>query len=654
MAEDLDIKITATIDSAQASNNVADLRKNLKALNSLALQTQGVNDKAFKKIAEAIGDTTDRIDDMRDSFVAFKGSAIEKFNATLNLTSEGLQNLDFDKVGMSLKNLGTIISANPLMFLAKIIIGLIENFDKLANMGGVIGDLFTGIGEYVEDAIQSFKDLSDAIGLTGFQAEENAKKIIEANKRIADNTQMRYDAEIEYAKASGKETTEIEIKKQQAILETNKKAIEGMILRMYEGKKVTDEDKKQFDELVKSSKDAYKQINILNLQKNKKISDDNKKAREDLLRDEQRLLDFIRDNNIKQIDDEKQRLLAQFEIDKLAIKNSKATEETKRKATIETAENLQKELLRIEKDRQAKSRAEYLKYLDQLNKDTQLKQEELEDTTFNVKVMRGGVLVPKDRAKQIDEEEKKQAELKKQRDDFIQQEAINTAVMGADALIQIERDKNQRIFDDSIADLDARYFAEDEKLKQKLASENLTESEFQNENLKLQQKKAKEEQALKMNAFMKEKRLQITRLIIDGAVAIGKTFAQFGFPPGIIPAGLMAAQTAIQVAMVKRQKPAFARGGMVNGPGTGKSDSVDAKLSNGESVINANSTSMFGPLLSAINEIGGGKSFKGEVNVPSGTMQLINPTPIIKTYVVDSEMTSAQRKTAKIDRLSSF
>jgi hypothetical protein len=57
------------------------------------------------------------------------------------------------------------------------------------------------------------------------------------------------------------------------------------------------------------------------------------------------------------------------------------------------------------------------------------------------------------------------------------------------------------------------------------------------------------------------------------------------------------------------KKPAFAFGGLVSGPGSGTSDSIDAKLSNGESVLNANSTAMFSPLLSALNQAGGGVGF---------------------------------------------
>lgn len=50
----------------------------------------------------------------------------------------------------------------------------------------------------------------------------------------------------------------------------------------------------------------------------------------------------------------------------------------------------------------------------------------------------------------------------------------------------------------------------------------------------------------------------------------------------------------------------FSTGGYVQGSGTGTSDSIPARLSNGESVMTAKATSMFSPILSAFNQLGGG------------------------------------------------
>jgi hypothetical protein len=97
------------------------------------------------------------------------------------------------------------------------------------------------------------------------------------------------------------------------------------------------------------------------------------------------------------------------------------------------------------------------------------------------------------------------------------------------------------------------------------------------------------------------------------------------------------------------QPRALASGGYVSGPGTGTSDSIPAMLSNGESVINARSTSMFKPLLSTINRIGGGRQFaEGGIATTSSSMNDLNNALAmsqqpIKTYVVAQDMSSMQQ-----------
>jgi hypothetical protein len=76
--------------------------------------------------------------------------------------------------------------------------------------------------------------------------------------------------------------------------------------------------------------------------------------------------------------------------------------------------------------------------------------------------------------------------------------------------------------------------------------------------------------------------------------------------------------------------------------GTSTSDSIMANLSNGESVINAKSTAMFGNLLSQINQAGGGVGFGAQNNA----------NPIFKTYVVASEMTSQIEANLKLKQIA--
>lgn len=70
-------------------------------------------------------------------------------------------------------------------------------------------------------------------------------------------------------------------------------------------------------------------------------------------------------------------------------------------------------------------------------------------------------------------------------------------------------------------------------------------------------------------------------------------------------AGLMAL-IKVAFAGAKSLIKGFSVGGYVSGSGTGTSDSISARLSNGESVMTARATSMFSPILSAFNQLGGG------------------------------------------------
>ena len=95
------------------------------------------------------------------------------------------------------------------------------------------------------------------------------------------------------------------------------------------------------------------------------------------------------------------------------------------------------------------------------------------------------------------------------------------------------------------------------------------------------------------------------------AAGIAQAAAAGPWPANIAAIGTTVATVltniATAVSTVKSAK--FATGGIVTGPGTGTSDSIPARLSNGESVINARSTAMFSPILSALNQAGGGVAF---------------------------------------------
>jgi hypothetical protein len=82
-------------------------------------------------------------------------------------------------------------------------------------------------------------------------------------------------------------------------------------------------------------------------------------------------------------------------------------------------------------------------------------------------------------------------------------------------------------------------------------------------------------------------------------------------------------------------------GALLNGPGSGTSDSMNARLSNGEAVINARSTTMFKPLLSEINAAGGGVRF-----ATGGIYAGYNDINAARSQNISAQLTSAQLLTA--------
>ena len=105
----------------------------------------------------------------------------------------------------------------------------------------------------------------------------------------------------------------------------------------------------------------------------------------------------------------------------------------------------------------------------------------------------------------------------------------------------------------------------------------------------------------------------------------------------------------------------FATGGLVTGEGTGTSDSIPAMLSNGESVLTARATSMFAPVLSTFNQIGGGvpiqatetaNSVAGEEMLARAFMQgaAALPNPVVS--VVD--INAGQKRVAQVEAMANL
>lgn len=155
------------------------------------------------------------------------------------------------------------------------------------------------------------------------------------------------------------------------------------------------------------------------------------------------------------------------------------------------------------------------------------------------------------------------------------------------------------------------------------------------------------------------KKLAVAKIAINTATAIAQGVSgAMAVPfPANIPA-ILATITAVisgiaqaKSALSQANVPKYATGGLVEGAGTGTSDSIPAMLSNGESVMTARATSAYSGILSALNTSVGGAPI-GESTKTKGTQQLVQQfadavanQPI---YTAVTDINEGQARVAKI------
>jgi hypothetical protein len=205
-----------------------------------------------------------------------------------------------------------------------------------------------------------------------------------------------------------------------------------------------------------------------------------------------------------------------------------------------------------------------------------------------------------------------------------------------------------------------QFHSDSEAFKAQLANRQISQQEYDNKMRLLEQKKYQEELAARRKAFKQQKAMAIVGAIMGTAQAVVSGLAN-PFPLNIIMAALNGALGIAQIAIISSQKFQAARGGIVPGAPS-KRDSVEAMLAPGEMVINSESSQMFPQLLSQINQAGGGISLAPEPavfgNTGFGSRTSVfrdnQEQPMIKTYVVETEITDSQRKINRMERSAQF
>lgn len=196
------------------------------------------------------------------------------------------------------------------------------------------------------------------------------------------------------------------------------------------------------------------------------------------------------------------------------------------------------------------------------------------------------------------EKEKEAAERRKQ----IQEGFFSFADQLLDNHLESQREKDRTKHQEDIERSDQQAAYEIGITQKKLDAGIISEQKAAAQKEAILQRQQEREANLKRQAWIADRDAAAEKALIDAAAAAVKTLANLGIPAGLIPSAFALAQGAAQSAFIRKRQPPKFREGVIDlrGPGTGTSDSIDARLSRGESVMTAEETREYKPLFKAI------------------------------------------------------
>lgn len=127
--------------------------------------------------------------------------------------------------------------------------------------------------------------------------------------------------------------------------------------------------------------------------------------------------------------------------------------------------------------------------------------------------------------------------------------------------------------------------------------------------------------------FAMQKGMNFAQALMNGYTAISAAWASAPFPYNMGAVALATVESGVLQSAIQAVTPRFATGGHVHGAGTGTSDSIDAKLSNGEFVMTAEATKRIG--VDKLNAANKGSSIENTNVVASQPNINLNPNFVI-------------------------
>lgn len=235
--EEIQIKIDAAVESAEAAKSLGQLRKSLMEIQTLQVELGDTSGAQFDKLSQAsanasakLAETRDRIGDIVDKNKTLEGTPVERLTGSFGLLKESIMNLDFDKakigaegllntftpvvdgklvtglagvkgafgmladgvknLGSTFMSVGRALLTNPIFLLAAAIIAIIAVVIVIMDKLGILKKIMDALGYAINLVVKAFEALTDWLGLTTHAQEDAAA----AAKKNGEEQRKQIDA----------------------------------------------------------------------------------------------------------------------------------------------------------------------------------------------------------------------------------------------------------------------------------------------------------------------------------------------------------------------------------------------------------------------------------------------------------------------------
>lgn len=165
------------------------------------------------------------------------------------------------------------------------------------------------------------------------------------------------------------------------------------------------------------------------------------------------------------------------------------------------------------------------------------------------------------------------------------------------------------IEDNELSDYEDKNDKKKKSLKERLDNGLITQKEYDKQVAALDENLDKEKKKIAIKQAKRERLIKIFEIATSTAAGIMKAFEQTGPIAGAVLAAIVAATGAIQTAAVLAAPLPKASKGLILKGKSHAQGGIPIEAEGGEAIINKRSTAMYMPLLSAINQAGGGVAF---------------------------------------------